>query len=396
MEKILSILLNKTKICLVTHEFTWGAPHELFNYLKPKTYLLVFITQPFYYSKKRYSEAKIMERGKLINTIRLKPRTFISIIDYMLDAISTLIFLIKKREKFDLYIGADCLNAFIGILLRKMGLTNVVIYYSIDYVPNRFKNSLLNSIYHLLDILVAKKSDFTWNVSPRMGEIRAKKASNSLSRQIVVPVPINLEEMVSVISNEKNIYSMIYAGSLREEAGLELAIEALPSLKTKFPNLKLTIIGEGPLLEYYRRLVKEKNLDNEVTFLRYIESRSEFIRYVLVQGIGLVIYKPLKNNFYKYADVGKAKIYAACGLPIIITKGPYTADEVYKAGAGIVINYDVEEFKKAIMTLLSSKKVYETYSKNALRYAKMFSYDNVYEKPLLMALAKSLFGQKLS
>jgi glycosyltransferase involved in cell wall biosynthesis len=337
-----------------------------------------------------------MERGKLINTIRLKPRTFISIIDYMLDAISTLIFLIKKREKFDLYIGADCLNAFIGILLRKMGLTNVVIYYSIDYVPNRFKNSLLNSIYHLLDILVAKKSDFTWNVSPRMGEIRAKKASNSLSRQIVVPVPINLEEMVSVISNEKNIYSMIYAGSLREEAGLELAIEALPSLKTKFPNLKLTIIGEGPLLEYYRRLVKEKNLDNEVTFLRYIESRSEFIRYVLVQGIGLVIYKPLKNNFYKYADVGKAKIYAACGLPIIITKGPYTADEVYKAGAGIVINYDVEEFKKAITILLSSKKVYETYSKNALRYAKMFSYDNVYEKPLLMALAKSFFGQKLS
>jgi glycosyltransferase involved in cell wall biosynthesis len=329
-----------------------------------------------------------MERGKLINTIRLKPRTFISIIDYLLDLISTLIFLIKRGGKFDIYIGADCLNAFIGILLRKIRLTNVVIYYSIDYVPNRFKSLLLNSIYHLLDMLVSKKSDFTWNVSLRMEEIRAKRAGGSLSRQIVVPVPISLEEATSVMSNEKNVHSMIYSGSLREEVGLELVIEALPSLKTKFPNLKLTIIGEGPLLEYYRHLVKEKNLDNEITFLRYIESRSEFIRCVSAQGIGLVIYKPLKNNFYKYADVGKVKVYAACGLPIIITKGPYTADEVNKAGAGIVINYDIEEFKKAITILLSSKKVYETCSKNALKYAKTFSYDNVYEKPLLMALTK--------
>jgi glycosyltransferase involved in cell wall biosynthesis len=388
MEKTLSILLNKAKICLVTHEFTWGAPHELFNYLKSRTCLLVFITHPFYYSRKRYSEAKIMERGKLINTIRLKPRTFISIIDYMLDAISTLIFLIKRREKFDLYIGADCLNAFIGILLRKMRLTSVVIYYSIDYVPNRFKNSLLNSIYHLLDMLVAKKSDFTWNVSPRMGKIRTKKASSNLFRQIVVPVPINLEEMVSVISNEKNVYSMIYAGSLREEVGLELAIEALPSLKTKFPNLKLTIIGEGPLLEYYSRLIKERNLDNDVVFLRYIESRSEFIKLLSSHGVGLAIYKPLKNSFNKYADVGKVKTYAACGLPTIITKGSYTADEIHKSGAGIAINYEIEEFKKAVMTLMSSKKVYENYSKNALKYAKTFSYDNVYEKPLLMALTK--------
>jgi glycosyltransferase involved in cell wall biosynthesis len=388
MEKTLSILLNKAKICLVTHEFTWGAPHELFNYLKSRTCLLVFITHPFYYSRKRYSEAKIMERGKLINTIRLKPRTFISIIDYILDAISTLIFLIKRREKFDLYIGADCLNAFIGILLRKMRLTSVVIYYSIDYVPNRFKNSLLNSIYHLLDMLVAKKSDFTWNVSPRMGEIRTKKASSNLFRQIVVPVPINLEEMVSVISNEKNVYSMIYAGSLREEVGLELAIEALPSLKTKFPNLKLTIIGEGPLLEYYSRLIKERNLDNDVVFLRYIESRSEFIKLLSSHGVGLAIYKPLKNSFNKYADVGKVKTYAACGLPTIITKGSYTADEIHKSGAGIAINYEIEEFKKAVMTLMSSKKVYENYSKNALKYAKTFSYDNVYEKPLLMALTK--------
>jgi glycosyltransferase involved in cell wall biosynthesis len=388
MEKTLSILLSKANICLVTHEFIWAAPHELFNYLKPKTYHLVFITHPFYYSRKRYSEAKIMEREKLINTIRLKPRTFIPIIDYILDVVSTLIFLLKRREKFDLYIGADCLNALIGILLKKIRLTNVVIYYSIDYVPNRFKNSLLNSIYHFLDILVSKKSDFTWNVSPKIVEIRAKKVKDSLSRQIVVPVPINLEEVASVMNNEKNVYSMIYSGSLREEVGLELVIETLPSLKTKFPNLKLTIIGEGPLLEYYKRLVKEKNLDSYVTFLRYIESRSEFIRYVSAQGIGLVIYKPLKNNFYKYADVGKVKVYAACGLPIIITKGPFTADEVYKAGAGIVINYDIEEFKNAITILLSSKKVYETYSKNALEYAKRFSYDNVYEKPLLMALTK--------
>jgi glycosyltransferase involved in cell wall biosynthesis len=329
-----------------------------------------------------------MERGKLINTIRLKPRTFISIIDYMLDAISTLIFLIKRREKFDLYIGADCLNAFIGILLRKMRLTSVVIYYSIDYVPNRFKNSLLNSIYHLLDMLVAKKSDFTWNVSPRMGEIRTKKASSNLFRQIVVPVPINLEEMVSVISNEKNVYSMIYAGSLREEVGLELAIEALHSLKTKFPNLKLTIIGEGPLLEYYSRLIKKRNLDNDVVFLRYIESRSEFIKLLSSHGVGLAIYKPLKNSFNKYADVSKVKTYAACGLPTIIAKGSYTADEIHKSGAGIAINYEIEEFKKAVMTLMSSKKVYENYSKNALKYAKTFSYDNVYEKPLLMALTK--------
>jgi glycosyltransferase involved in cell wall biosynthesis len=389
MEKALSTLLDKTRICLVTHEFTWGAPHELFNYIKTfRPQLLVFITHPFYYSKKRHSEVKILEKGKLINAIKLKPRTFTPLIDYLLDSISTLFFLIKRKKKFDLYIGADCLNAFIGILLRKMRLVSTVIYYSIDYVPKRFKNSFLNSIYHLLDMLVAKKSDFTWNVSPRMGEIRIRRAGSNISRQLTVPVPINLEEVATTMNNEKNIYSMIYSGSLREEVGLELVLEAFPSLKTKFPNLKLTIIGEGPLLEYYSRLIKERNLDNDVAFLRYIESRSEFIKLLSSHGVGLAIYKPLKNSFNKYADIGKVKTYAACGLPTIITKGSYTADDVHKAGAGIAINYEIEEFKKAAMTLISSKKVYENYSKNALKYAKTFSYDNVYEKPLLMALTR--------
>ena len=70
------------------------------------------------------------------------------------------------------FVGANPLNAAAGLALRSIGFVDVVIYYTIDFTPQRFDNKFANRFYHWLDLKCSELSNETWNVSPRINEGR--------------------------------------------------------------------------------------------------------------------------------------------------------------------------------------------------------------------------------
>ena len=68
---------------------------------------------------------------------------------------------------------------------------------------------------------------------------------------------VNLSQPIQLLSVSR----------LSEMKGTEFAIRAVAQLRVKFPNLRYTVAGDGPLREYLERLVAELNVGDRVAFV---------------------------------------------------------------------------------------------------------------------------------
>ena len=166
--------LKNLSVVITTHVYATGPAFFLEDYLAPKVKRLLFIGLPFSYAKDKSPSLRYWEKGKLIEEKKLDFYQMPEIITYTRDFLLVMWWVIKKG-KFDLFIGADNLNALSGIILKKIGRLNKVIFYAIDFVPNRFNNPVLNKIYHRVEKFAVYKSDSVWNLSDVMRKEREKR-----------------------------------------------------------------------------------------------------------------------------------------------------------------------------------------------------------------------------
>ena len=147
-----------------------GAAHALRDYLlKRNNRKLLFISLPLI--DQRESRSELYVKGKIKKLGRVTRKIKIGIFDYIIDSVWVFYNSIRFG-KTDLFVGIDPLNAFVGIILKKIGYAKKVIYYGIDFVPIRFESKIINSLFHFLEAYCVKNSDEVWNVSDRIKEGR--------------------------------------------------------------------------------------------------------------------------------------------------------------------------------------------------------------------------------
>jgi len=370
--------LQMSKIVIVTHVFATGPAQELESYLRKKSSSLMFVGHPFSFALDIRPFYRIYDNGKLTKERVAFAWKLPNLFMYLKDMLLTLFWTIKYRRKFDLYIGADPLNALTGIILRKIGKVRKTVFYSIDYAPNRFHNKLLNWIYHRIDKFCAEKSDYVWNLSERMIEMRREKGVKKTGNQLVVPIGVHFERIKRLDIKEINRKYLVYMGHLRRRQGLELMLDSLPDIVARIPDVKLVIIGMGELEEYLKKKVKEIGLRDYVEFKGYIEDHKEVEHILTKCAVGLALYEPGYDSFVGYTDPSKPKQYLACGLPMVITRVPWIAEEIEKEPMGVVTDYDKGEIVKAAIKLLSDNEFYSECRKNAIEFASKLSWDKIY------------------
>lgn len=380
--------LSGLKVIIVAHTCATGVSHALRDFLQDKVGSLVFISHPFPFSPTPNSSVVVYEKGRIVCKINAPAIKAPDIFLYIKDVLFTIIFVLRLRKRFDVYFGADSLFAAIGIFLHKIGLVKKVIFYPSDYVPRRFENRILNKLYHWMDKFSTLHCDYTWNPSPAMIEEREREGilKKGTASQFVVPVGTNFEKIKRLHLDKVNRHHIAFVGVLRRVPGLELVLDTLPEVIQAVPDVRLVIIGGGSFLEVLRQRVKEGGLEKYVTFTGFIEDHRKVENILARCAIGLAPYVPTPDNFAQYTDPGKPKLYAASGLPVIITRVPRVADELERARAGLVIDYSREELAQAMIKLLTNDGLYRKYRKNAIRFASRYTWDKIFEE----ALSKSL------
>jgi glycosyltransferase involved in cell wall biosynthesis len=380
-------LLKKLSIVEVSHVAFTGHPLELQSFLIPRVNKMVFIGHPFTYAKEKRSYAKIYEQSVLINQLKSPNFNMDELLTYLKDFFFTFYFIFKCKKRYDVFIGADPLNAFAGILLNKLRFVNFVIFYVIDYVPIRFKNPVLNSVYRAIDTLCVYEANSTWNLTNAMATAReCNGIKKKRTKQIIVPTGMHFEKNVCPPIEKIRRTDLAFLSHLREGQGIELILEALPAIVKVVPSVRLVVIGTGPMEEYFRDQVKKRNIANNVVFLGFIEDHNEIEKIISKCAVGLAPYVPDPKSFTRYADPGKPKVYLGCGIPVVITKVPEVALEIEKEGAGIAIKYDKTELVDAVVKLLTSDDLYRQYRLKALEFATKYTWDDVFYEALNKAL----------
>lgn len=376
--------LSNLKIVIVSHIFTRGASQELADYLKDKVKELVFIGHPFYYCEDTRSTVEWIKNGKLVKKKFFKNLKLPEFLSYLKDIIATFYFLFKTGFKSDIYIGVNCFNATLGVLLRSFRLCKKVIFYTIDYADTRYENKVFNFLYHLMDRIAAKYADYVWNVSAKISERRIERGINRKNRHPaqVVPIGTNFLQIKRLPVEQIERYRLAYVGGMEPIFGLQLLIEAFPEILSQVPQAELVVIGTGTYAPVLKEIIEKEPWGAKIDYKGFIGDHKQIEDILAKCSIGFAPYMPDKTSYKYYADVTKPKVYMASGLPVIITNVPPIAIEIAKREAGIVINYNKEELINATVKLLTDVNLYNRMRQNAIQFASEFQWDQIFQKAL--------------
>ncbi len=380
----MKLLQDKTCVLLINHYMTRAKGSEetdqrTLNFMLDKVSRIVHIAHPFPNSPFNETVVEFFEGGKLIKEERISIFKLPQILQYLIHFFLTWWIFLRIHYKFDLCITLENLS-FINLFpLRMLRLIKRIVYYSVDFSPQRFQNPILNNAYHTLDKFACLHSDMNWMMVEEQIEARRIRDGKNMKYSPFSLAPIGYKQALIKLKTieEIDFYNLIFAGALLENSGPHLGIKALPQLIKIFPKIHYTIIGRGVFENELRNLVKILGLEKKVKFTGYIDSFGDLTETISKGSIGLAPFVPNPNSLSFYSDPSKIKLYLVSGLPVITTKVTTIAPLLEKAKAGLVIEYNERDLYKAVEYLLSDRKRYKSYKKAAVQLSQRYDIDNI-------------------
>ena len=146
-----------------------------------------------------------------------------------------------------------------------------------------------------------------------------------------------------------NQYQFVYVGRLVFYKNIQVVINAVILLKEKFPKINLIIIGKGPYRNKLEKLMKQNNLQENITFKghvsddeknKLISSSQALVFPSLFEGFGLVILEAFMQK-----------------KPVLVSDVRPLSDIVEHEKTGLVIPaHDEKEWAKAIERILDEQE----------------------------------------
>ena len=376
---------------VVCGEFTklGGPALALKDFVKTRVAKLICIWQPLPISDVLDGLAEIYEQGKVKRYRFLVPNWpwnkegDITLLYFLLkfrDILATIYFVLKFREPSDYFVGVEALDVLLGVLFRRIGLVRQVVYYSLDYGDVRFKNRILNAVFHTMDRIAAQRSDFIWNLLPEVSHARTRKLGGGLKTpQIIVPIGTDFERIERLPIERIDRDAIVYLGMLADKCGVTLILDAMPEIVRCRPRTRLIVIGGGPLEAKLRAKVAELGFSDRVEFMGRISD--ELVERTLCKcAVGIAPYLADEDSTKKFGDVTKPKMYMTCGLPVVITGVPPTAKEIADNRAGIIIDYNKKELADAVIQILSDEDMLREFRENAIKLASKYSWNEIFAR----------------
>lgn len=388
--------LRSLNAAVVSHALVSGPTYELVEYLRTRTTSLLCILhplQPFNPVGPQHSTCQRFQGTAVVAAhfprMRL-PRGWVSeLVCFLKDALCTLVWCLRSPARLDLYIGVDPLNAWIGVLLQKMGKVRRTVYYTIDYVPKRFPQRWLNRFYHWVDACCVRRCDVVWNLAHRMVQARESAGISPAWRSKQLTVPIGTEDFTPTSLENFEAHSLVFFGGLMRKQGLQLGLEALPRIAAEYPDTLLKIIGAGVYEQELRRLIKQLSIEKHVLFLGPIEKHRTALEQVAGCAVGLAPYCEEAENFSQYTEPGKLKAYLSAGVPILMTRVPEIAPTLEAAGCAVVIPYDSQALAEAVISFFKDRERLMEYRLRALAFAARYRWSKLFDEALRHSLQEN-------
>ncbi|MDD4979712.1 MAG: glycosyltransferase family 4 protein [Candidatus Omnitrophica bacterium] len=376
LSEVKAIVVTHATISMPSGSEVYGQCHAIADFLKENARELIFIRHPL--EGRNYSRAELFTHAGTRKLKIIATRTQ-GALRYAIDILSTVAVVFTQRGKWDIFIGVNSLNAFSGLLLKRLGKVKRVIFYTADYVPQRFADKRMNSIYHWFDRFCIKQADFVWNISQAQMEIRKNQGLPG-NKNIYVPHGIDKRHITHQPLEKVDRYSFVVAANLSRAFNYRLIIDAFKDVAVKVPQAKLIIIGTGELEKEISDYIRLNRIDGHVLMLGWMP-HDKLIPFISRCGIGLAIYTSL-CSWTNFSDSFKTKEYLGCGCPVIISGALGAIREAQTSNAIIAVGDDKNSLYEAMLKLLEEEDVYLQYRNNAINFMQDLDWQKIYSRSL--------------
>lgn len=192
---------------------------------------------------------------------------------------------------------------------------------------------------------------------------------NKIGKTKCVYIPNVIDSLPSKKSDLKG-NNIITIGRLSEEKGQKDLIDVVNIVKEEISDIKLYLVGDGPLKENLEEYARELDLTKNIIFTgfldkkgkeKYIMDSSIFVLPSYTESFGLVLIEAMSY-----------------GLPCIAFDSSDGAKELLKDDIGVLIeNRDKNLMAKEIINLINNKQKLNEYSKKEYKYCQRYLLSNV-------------------
>lgn len=168
----------------------------------------------------------------------------------------------------------------------------------------------------------------------------------AIRRRVCEPLATGLRP-VDIRETGQNLINLVSAGRLVEVKGFDLLIEALALCGN--PNLRLTLLGEGPLRNELEALAKKLGVARQIHFAGFQQNPYPYFSQADVFV--------LSSRFEGFPNVVLEAL--TCGTPVIATPAPGGVREILGDVPGCVVaqHLSVASLAKAIASFIPGQRI---------------------------------------
>ena len=295
---------------------------------------------------------------------------------YPLDALVPL-----RAPRVDGWFAFNNLLCARGLLARRAGRVASVVYWAVDFVPDRFgERRAMTRAYDALDAYCCRHADLRVELSS--AALEGRDARHGLgggvgAPRVLAPIGAWLDRVPVTPEDGWRSRRVVFIGHLVERMGGDTVIEAIALLAERGVDVGADIAGRGPLESQLRAKAERRGLSDRVRFHGFISDHRELERLLAGAAVALAPYSTRVESFTRYADPSKLKSYLAAGLPILLTDVPPNAHELAEYAGAEVVHDDPEAFATAIERTLEDPEEWTRRRAAARRHARQFDWNSI-------------------
>lgn len=275
-------------------------------------------------------------------------------------------FLITKKVKPAIIHVHDLPLVFLGLILSRVFGTKLI-YDMHENYPATFdlwkKGGILRFIIRNKKLAIwydkfsQKKADGVIIIEPEHQKwveynYQISREMTVVSNTVEYEYYRKIKPETDILSGYSNRFIISYVGMVSVERNLDVALQAIYSLKEQIPEILFFIVGDGPNLSDLKKLANSLNLKDHVVFTGWVDfdlTKS----YIHISDVCVITRS--SNAWADTTTPHKLYQYMALGKPIVASDAAAVKRIVEETKCGEIFKSgDVNSFTAAIMKMYKS------------------------------------------
>ncbi|MEM3833347.1 MAG: glycosyltransferase family 4 protein [Thermoprotei archaeon] len=232
------------------------------------------------------------------------------------------------------------------------------------YVPS--------SIYAPLGMIMEKAMSRLPSLYIAVSRFTADKLEKLLhidNRKIVIiPNGVNLD-MFNGVDVKKDRNKIIYFGRLNPHKRVDLLLEAMKIVIEDYPDVKLEIVGDGPMRRFYEEYTLKNGLKDHVS---YIGNVSDLELVIKLKSSYIYVLPSIREG----QSITTLEAMAAGTPQVVVMSDDSGASQLlHESKSGIIVRASALSIAEGIKMLLDDRNSWLKFRDNGLKYVKNYTWD---------------------